>query len=248
MTVAAAHSRRAEFWAGAKATLPLIAGAVPFGIVFGAVAINAGLTPGAAAGMSALVYAGSAQFIAVGLVAQQVTTGFIILTTFVVNLRHALYAASLAPHLKHLPQRWLLPLGFWLTDETFAVVITRFEAEGESPHKHWFYLGSALAMYGNWQLCTWIGIVAGQQIPNPRAWGLDFAMIVTFIGIVAPLVRSRAVLASVIVSGAVAVLAHGLKNEMGLMVAALLGIAAGAVTELIWPEAEEAVITEGETA
>jgi 4-azaleucine resistance transporter AzlC len=248
MTVAATHTRRTEFWAGAKATLPLIAGAVPFGIVFGAVAINAGLTPGAAAGMSALVYAGSAQFIAVGLVAQQVTTGFIILTTFVVNLRHALYAASLAPHMKHLPQRWLLPLGFWLTDETFAVAITRFEAEGESPHKHWFYLGSALAMYGNWQLCTWIGIVAGQQIPNPRAWGLDFAMIVTFIGIVAPLVRSRAVLASVIVSGAVAVLANGLKNEMGLMIAALLGIAAGAVTELIWPEAEDVAIAEGETA
>lgn len=232
------HTRRVEFWAGVRATLPLIAGAIPFGIIFGAVAITSGLSPAFTAGMSAIVFAGSAQFIAVGLIAGGVTAGIIILTTFVVNLRHALYAASLAPFMKYLPQRWLLPLGFWLTDETYAVTITRYTRPDASPYKHWFYLGSAIAMYANWQVCTFVGMMVGRQIPNPQSWGLDFAMIVTFIGIVVPFIRNKPALASVLVAGIAAVLANGLPNKLGLMIAALLGIAAGLAAEVVWPQPE----------
>ena len=113
MTVIPAQStRRGEFVGGIKATFPLILGAIPFGIIFGAVAVNSGLTPWQAQAMSLFVFAGSAEFIAVGLIAQGLAPALIILTTFVVNLRHALYSASLAPYMKHLPQRWLVPLGF----------------------------------------------------------------------------------------------------------------------------------------
>jgi 4-azaleucine resistance transporter AzlC len=230
------YSRRAEFWAGARATLPLIAGAIPFGIIFGAVGVTSNLSSPAVMGMSLFVFAGSAQFIAVGLVASGLSIGVIILTTFVVNLRHALYAASLAPFMKHLPQRWLLPLGFWLTDESYAVMILRYNKPDESPYKHWFHLGSSVAMYTNWQICTLIGIIAGQQIEDPQSWGLDFAMVVTFIGIVVSLVESKPVLVSVVVSGVTAVLANGLRHKLGLMLAALLGIAAGVVAEFIWSE------------
>ena len=218
---------RAEFWAGARATLPLIVGALPFGLIFGALAVNSGLSLPAAVGFSAIVFAGSAQFIAAGLVASGVGVGFIILTTLIVNLRHALYAATLAPHTAHLPQRWLLPLAFWLTDETFVVVVSRYAKNDDSPHKHWYFFGSALLMYVNWQLSTWIGIIVGQSIPDPGAWGLDFALVVTFIGMLVPFVKNRATLAAVLVAGLAALLFNGLPNKQGLMVASLAGISTG---------------------
>ena len=227
-------TRRDEFWNGVKDTIPLVVGAIPFGIIFGALAVTSGVTPGGALAMSAIVFAGSSQFIAAGLVAGGVTLLMIVLTTLVVNLRHALYAASLAPHMKHLPQRWLAPLGFWLTDESFVVVIARYNQPDASPYKHWYYLGSALFMYSNWQLCTIIGIVAGQSIPNPSAWGLDFALVVTFIGMLAQFVRNRPALIASAVAGLCAVLAHGLPNQMGLLLAAVLGIVAGVLAESLF--------------
>ena len=189
-------SPQTEFISGMKATFPLIVGAIPFGIIFGALAVTSGLTPTAAAAMSAFVFAGSAQFVAAGLFATGAGITMMVLTTLIVNLRHSLYAATLAPHMKHLPQRWLLPLGFWLTDETFLVTIRRFEQSDRSPHKHWFYLGSALFMYVNWQFCTWIGIWAGRSIPNPQGWGLDFALPVTFIGLLIPALHGHSALMS----------------------------------------------------
>ncbi|MBC7870473.1 MAG: branched-chain amino acid ABC transporter permease, partial [Chitinophagaceae bacterium] len=86
-----------------------------------------------------------------------------------------------------------------------------------------------------WQLCTLIGIIAGQSINEEQArnLGLDFAMVVTFIGIVVPLVRSRPVLLSVTAAGLCALIFNGLPNQMGLMVAALAGIVAGYVAETV---------------
>ncbi len=236
-------SRQREFWAGARATIPLIVGAIPFGIILGAAASTGGLSPAATLGLSALVYAGSAQFIGAGLAAQGVATGIVILTTFVVNLRHALYAATLAPYTRHLPQRWLLPMGFWLTDETFAVAIARYVQPDETPDKHWFYLGSAIAMYLNWQLCTLIGVLAGQVIgaEDAQALGLDFAMIVTFIGLVVPMIRNRPALAAVIAAGLAAALTYHLPNGIGLMIAALVGVAAGLVAEAWGPQSASPV-------
>lgn len=222
---------RQEFWAGARATVPLVIGAIPFGLIFGAVAVTGGLSGAAAAGMSALVYAGSSQFVAAQLVSAGTGLAVIVLTTFVVNLRHSLYAATLAPHVRHLPQRWLLPLGFTLTDETFVVVAEHYARPGDAANRHWFYLGSSAIMYTNWQVCTWIGIVAGQSLPNPAGWGLDFALVVTFIGMLMPGLRTRPIVACSVAAGAVALLAAGLPNQLGLMVAALAGVAAGVGAE-----------------
>lgn len=230
---ASPHSRqpkRAEFWAGARATFPLLVGAAPFGIIFGALAVTSGLAPGTGAAMSAFVFAGASQFIAVGLVATSATVPVIVLTTFVVNLRHMLYAATLAPHMGKLTRKTLLPLGFWLTDESFVVAVRRYEQPG-GEERHWFLLGSELAMYLNWQMATWIGIFAGRAIPDPASWGLDFAMVVTFIGMLVPEIKGRPTLAAVLVAGATALLAHGLPNQAGLLLAALLGILAGVLAE-----------------
>lgn len=223
--------RRQEFIAGARDTVPLLVGAAPFGTIFGALAITAGLTPGATLGMSLFVFAGSAQFIAAGLIAQNVALLLIVITTFIVNLRHALYAASLGPHMKHLSQKWLLPLGFWLTDETYAVVIRRYSQDSTSPYRHWYHLGSAVAMYSNWQAWTLLGILAGTRIENAADLGLDFAMVVTFIGMTVLFIENRALLISAAVAGVVALIAYGLPHQLGLMVAALAGIGAGVLAE-----------------
>lgn len=225
------HTRRSEFIAGFRDTFPLVVGAIPFGLIFGALAVNSGLSSAAAMGFSLFVFAGSSQFIASGLVAQGVSIGLIIFTTFIVNVRHALYSATLAPHMKHLPQRWLLPLGFWLTDETFAVVVTRYNQTDESPFKHWYHLGSSVFMYVNWNFWTFIGLVAGQSIPDLSRFGLAFAMDVTFIGMVVPQLKNRPMLLAALVAGFGAVILNSLPNKLGLIVAVFIGIAVGIITE-----------------
>jgi 4-azaleucine resistance transporter AzlC len=225
------YSRRSEFVAGMKATFPLVVGAIPFGIIFGAVAVNAGISSWTAAAMSAFVFAGASQFVAAGLVASSAGLLIIIVTTFVVNLRHSLYSVTLAPFMRHLPQRWLLLLGFTLTDETFLVVVDRYRQNDASPNKHWYHFGSAAFMYTNWQLCTWIGIIAGQTLPNPAGWGLDFALVVTFIGMLMPGLSSRPAVVCATAAGAASILFAALPNRLGLILAALIGVAAGIAAE-----------------
>ena len=210
----------------------MIVGAIPFGVIFGALAINAGLSVAATLGMSLIVFAGSSQFVAAGLVAQGAGILVIIVTTFVVNLRHALYSASLGSYLSKLPHRWLMPLGFWLTDETYAVVVQRYARNDDSPHKHWYHLGSSVAMYSNWQLCTIIGIVAGTQLEGMADWGLEFAMVVTFIGIVVPLLKNVPMVLCAVVAGAVSYLLRDWPNQIGLMLGALAGIAIAMIVDL----------------
>lgn len=222
---------RREFWAGCRAITPLVVGAVPFGIIFGTLAGSSGLSFGGALAMSAFVFAGSSQFIALGLLSTGTALPLIILTTFVVNLRHLLYAVSLVPYVRHLPQVWKLLIGFWLTDEAFAVAIGRYNQPDSSLYKHWYYLGAALFMYSNWLACTWIGLTVGQFIPNAASWGLDFAMSATFIGMVIPYLISRPMVIAVIVAGLVSLLAHGLPHQLGLTVAAIAGMTAGILSD-----------------
>ncbi|MBK8025507.1 MAG: AzlC family ABC transporter permease [Chloroflexi bacterium] len=222
---------RQEFIAGMRATIPVEVGAIPFGIIFGALAVSNGFSPAAAQGMSLFVFAGSAQFIATTLYGSGAALPVIVLTTFVINLRHALYSATLAPHVRHLSQRWLLPLAFWLTDESFVVVANRYNEPDDPRYKHWFYLGSAIFMYVNWQIWTGVGIIAGSAIPDPTRWGLDFALVVTFTAMVVPLIVNRPMLAAVVVAAAVAVVANPLPYKFGLILAALAGVTAGVIVE-----------------
>ncbi len=240
-------TRWRAFLAGMRDTIPMIVGATPFGLIFGTFAVTtAGLSFWGAMGFSLFVFAGSAQFIAATLLAEGTGLLIIVLTTFIVNARHALYGASLAPHMKHLPQRWLLPLSFWLTDETYATVIRNWQQADENPHPEWYHLGSSVIMYTNWNLWTLVGILFGSQFTNADAWGLDFAMVVTFIGIVVPLVVNWPMLICVVVAGGVGVLANGLPHNLGLIVAALTGIAAGYLAETYTGQSIKPVIRESE--
>ncbi|QLC74330.1 AzlC family ABC transporter permease [Pseudomonas sp. LPB0260] len=224
-------TRAQVFLFGTRDSIPMIVGILPFGLIYGALASVAGLSLWQALGMSLLVYAGSAQFIAISLLTLGTGAAVILLTTLVVNLRHVLYSAALQPYVGPLPQRWRLPLAFGLTDETFAVVQRRYLARGMDGHGRWYHAGVALALYLSWVGSSLAGILFGQSVPNLAGWGLDFAMLATFIGIVVPALRNRPQVAAALVAGAVALLCHAWPYKLGLMAAAFSGIAVGVVLE-----------------
>ncbi len=220
-----------KIFQGARDTLPLILAAVPFGILYGVLAKASGLSTLATIGMSVLVYAGSAQFIAVTMLAAAVAWPAILLTTFFVNLRHMLYAAALVPHVRHFSGPVKAKIAFWLTDETFAVVSDWLRKNRDQPGLQWYYFGSALLMYGNWILCTYIGMTLGQSLPGMESWGLEVAMIVAFVGIIAPALTSRPMWACAAAASLCGVLTWGWANQIGLIVSGLVGVTAGILME-----------------
>jgi len=218
-----------HFWAGVRSEIPLLIGVFPFGMIYGALAINAGLSTSAAQLMSSLVFAGSAQFITTELVSQAVPGLVIVLTIAVVNLRHMLYSASLAPYLAHLSKRWKALLAYLLTDEAYAPTVIHYEKEGVRPFSHFFLLGAGLTLWTNWQISTALGIFLGAAIPE--SWSLDFALPLTFIAMVVPVLRNRPAIAAAVSAGVVALFAYAIPYNFGLIVAALVGIAVGTFLE-----------------
>ena len=231
--------RAKEFLIGVNRTLPLLLGAFPFGLIYGALAVSSGFSLPATMAMSIFVFAGSSQFIAVGLYAVNAPIIVMILVTFVVNLRHMLYSLSLLPFLKHLPQSWRAPLAFWLTDETYAVTVFHYEEAPRNEYRHWFQLGSSLAMYINWQIWSFFGMILGERIPNAENWGLDVAMPITFIGMIIPFVANTSMLVCVLMTGALALVTNGLPYKLGIMISTLLGIMAGILVERAQKAMEE---------
>lgn len=224
------NTPRTLMFAGLRDTVPMLVGAGPFGLIFGTLAASAGMSVWAALGMSLFVFAGSSQFVGVSLIAAGAAAPVIWLTTLIVNLRHALYSATLQPYAKHWPAAWRWLLSFWLTDETFAVVEHRFREHG-SDGAQWYQLGSSLGMYLNWVFWSGIGILIGKSIPGVESWGLDFAMLATFAAIVAPQLRQHAVLAAAVTAGSTALLLRGMPYKLDLMCAAFAGVAAGLLAE-----------------
>lgn len=228
-----------EFIYGVRDELPILLGVVPFGMIYGVLALSVGLPAGVAQAMSAVVFAGSAQLLAVKLIGSGAPAPVVILTTFVVNLRHALYSASVAPRLKRLSPLWKGLLAYLLTDEAYAVTITHYNASSSAsqhleaaPHQHWYFLGAGLALWGSWQISTAVGIFLGTQVPS--SWSLDFTLALTFIALVVPNIKDRPSALAALSAGVTAVLAYGLPYKLGLVAAALVGIVAGLWSEARW--------------
>jgi 4-azaleucine resistance transporter AzlC len=218
-----------HFWAGVRSEIPLLIGVFPFGLIYGALALGAGLSPLESQMMSSMVFAGSAQFITSQLVHESAPGFVIVLTIAVVNLRHMLYSASLAPYVASLPTRWKAVLSYLLTDEAYAPTILHYEKEGRTPHAHWFWFGAGCALWTVWQLSTALGIFLGAAIPE--SWSLEFALPLTFIAMLVPVLKGHPAIAAALSAGAVALLAFSLPYKLGLIVAALVGIFVGTVLE-----------------
>lgn len=217
------------FCEGAKQELPITLGVVPFGMIFGVIAVGAGIPPLLAQAMSFIVFAGSAQFIGAQLIGMATPAAVVLLTTLVVNARHLLYGASVAPYLRPLSRKWRTVLAYLLTDEAYAVTILHFRQGGHQQTRHYFMLGAGLMLWSAWQTSTAIGVFLGAQVP--AAWALDFTLALTFIGLVVPALRAYADVAAAIVAGVIALLAVTLPYQLGLILAALAGIAAGFVID-----------------
>jgi 4-azaleucine resistance transporter AzlC len=207
--------------------LPMLVGAAPFGVVFGTLVATNGLTAWQGQLMSLSVFAGSSQFIALGLVSAHAGLLVIWLATFIVNLRHMLYAAALLPHVAHLSLRWRFLLGFLLTDECFAVMNGYYLRHPQAPSGHWYFLGAGLSMYVNWQLWTLVGLSFGATFPQLQELGLDFAMVATFIAIVVPQLGSMPHFSAALAAGSFAYLLRSLPYQLGLLAAVAIGVGTG---------------------
>ncbi len=223
-------SRRTELLSGIRAELPLLIGVVPFGIVYGVVAVQAGLSTGLVQAMSSLMFAGSAQLVTAVLLGQSVPLLLVITTAAILNLRHLFYSASLAPHLRRLPRPWKYLLAYLLTDEAYAVTVIHYSETGPlRPDRHWFFLGAGLTLWTSWQISTLIGIFF--QLSIPAVWSLDFALALTFIAMLVPVLKDRPNLFAALTSGLCAVAFVGLPYKLGLVLAVLAGILAGTFAE-----------------
>lgn len=221
---AAAASRRTEILDGLKSTLPFMVGAAPFGVIFGALSTAGGLSLVETMSLSLFVFSGSAQFVAISLLAVGAGAWIIWLATFILNLRHTLYAATLVGYVRHLSLPWRLILSAGLTDETFAAMEDRYQRLGVNRNSHWAFFASILGMHLNWNTWTIVGVLIGQQIDGLAGSGLEFAAVATFIGMVVQRLRTPGSQVAAAVAGIMAALLAFLPYKLGLTVAALIAI------------------------
>jgi len=218
-------SPRTQFLAGVRDLLPILLGVLPFGLIYGLAAVTAGIPPLQAFLMSSVVFSGSAQIAATQLIANGALTSVVIFSIVVVNLRHVMYSAAIAPHFKNLSTRWKTFLAYLLTDEAFAMTVTRFNQNPDMPHKGWYFFGAGMALWVTWQASTAVGVFAGGQIP--ASWSLDFTIALTFLALSVPSICDKSTATAAVVGGVAAILLRGMPFQLGLVTAALLGIAAG---------------------
>ena len=159
-----------------------------YGVVWGGLARQAGLSLGELVAMCLLVTAGTAQFVALPMLQSGAPAWLLVVTTYIVNLRHYLMAASLAPYFAHLSRGRLALLAHGITDESYALTTARFARQPAHPA---YFAGSAAATYVAWYLGAAAGGVLGGRIPDPHRYGLDFVFPAVFIAILARTIQAR---------------------------------------------------------
>lgn len=221
-------SNRESFIAGVKDISPLLSGVIPFGMISGIAAVNVGIPHGMALAISMLVFAGASQLAMSQLIGAGAASFVIIYTAIIINLRFAVYSASIAPYLKspRSPLRFLH--AYLLTDHGYALSAVRLR-EDNNVHPHWYYLGASVPLWLTWQVFSAAGIYLGSGVPE--SWGLDFAIPLSFLAILVNACREGNSLAAGAAGGAVAVIAHPLPLNLGLIIGVLAGILVGLAVE-----------------
>jgi 4-azaleucine resistance transporter AzlC len=214
---------------GIFAMLPLLLGVAPFGLIFGVTVAATSVDDFLGWATSFVIFAGAAQLATIELLDQAAPALVVIATALVINARHLMYSAALAPHFKDFPPAWRLAGPYLLTDQAFALSITRYDQARDATYKRWFYLSVGVTLWVVWQITTGLGVLLGAQIP--ASWNLDFAIPLVFLALLIPTMRTRPGLLAGVSGGALAVVARDLPNGTGLIVGALVGIAVGVVAE-----------------
>lgn len=224
---------KSYFWKGFRDGTPFVFVAIPFGTLFGVFATEAGLNLIQTMTLTSTVFAGAAQFAALQLLQDQTPTAIILVSALAVNLRMAMYSASLTPYLGSAPL-WQRAIAAYLTvDQSFACSSVQFEKEPKMtvPQRMAYFVGSVTPITPLWILATYLGAVLGTRIPE--SWALDFALPITFLSMIGPMMRTLPHVAAALVAIVVSLLCVSLPYNLGLLVAGCAGMIAGAQAEVV---------------
>ena len=213
------------FKQGVLQELPLQLGVFPFGIIYGVMAIESGLTFLQALLMSSIIFGGASQIAFVQLLSNSTPYGVIVTTVGAINSRHLLYSISMVEYLNKLSLSWRVTLAYLLTDEAYAVSIRKFINNSDNSILHYHLLGSGITLFLSWQISTLFGVWLGNDLPE----FLDFQFIIplTFIAIIIPMIKSKSTLITVISSGISALIFKNLDINFWIILSGLTGILAG---------------------
>jgi len=231
-------SRKSYYRQGVIASLPFVLVIIPFSTLFGVIATEAGLNVFETMAFSVVVIAGAAQFTALQLMQDNAPTAIVILSALAVNLRMAMYSASLTPYLGAAPL-WQRALCAYMTvDQSYVVGVAKFEKEPDMTvaERVGFFLGAVTPIVPLWYIFTLVGALLGAQVPDSLA--LDFALPITFLAMIAPMFRTLAHVVAAFVAVVVALIAADIPYSLGLLIAGIAGMMAGAHTELLMEKRE----------
>jgi len=226
-------TQKSNYWIGFRAGLPFLLVMIPFGLLFGVVATEAGFTTVQTIAFSSVVFAGAAQFAALQLMADNTPVLIVVATALAVNLRMAMYSASLAVWLGEAPLWKRALIAYLNVDQSYAVSMNRYEDEPDLTlsQRIAFFFGAVTPVCPMWIIATALGIWVGDAIPSWMA--LDFAVPICFLAIIAPMMRTLAHMVSAVTSIILALLFAGLPYNLGLLIAAACAMMVGAQIE-VW--------------
>ncbi len=210
---------------GLKDVSPLMLGMAPFGMIAGIAAVEAGLPAWGATVFSMFIFAGAAQLAALELIGDGANAAVVLGTVVIINARFLLYSASMSTRFADQSLARRTGMAYLLTDQAYAVTITKLDREPEYGSRWAYYAGGALPLWVMWQLYTLVGALAGAIIPESIP--LAFAIPLVFIGLVVPAATDRPTFAAAASSAVVAIVAADLPANLGLLAAAGTGIAVG---------------------
>lgn len=214
-----------HFYAGARASLPVLLGIVPFGVITGVAMVASGIPPLVAIAMSVLVFAGASMVAAAQLLASGAPALIIVLTTLVINLRLMMYSASLRLHFADAPLGVRLAVAYLTVDNVYATMLGRFAEHPDDPGKFEYLLGAGIVVWVAWQVSVLAGIAIGAGVP--ASWRLEFAAPLVFIALSVPFLRDRATIAAALAAGIAVLVAQDLPLRLNIVAAAATGIVAG---------------------
>jgi len=219
---------RASLREGFLAGSPIMAGVAPFGIIYGAAANSLGLSLGQTAGMSLSIFAGASQLVFLDLWGQGSSILVLVLAGLVVNLRIAMYSASISPYLGTPSGGRALLASYLLTDESYGVSMGRFLSPKKQPLRPlYFFMGAGLPTWSIWQISGLAGYLGGALIPE--SWPLGMAVPLVFMSLMVPMLAKGPKASAALTAMIVAVLSAGLPMNLGLLAAVLAGVIAGLV-------------------
>jgi 4-azaleucine resistance transporter AzlC len=213
------------FNAGVRASLPVLLGVVPFGVICGVAMVASGIPPLLAMLMSLLVFAGASMVASAQLLASGTPALLVIAATIIINMRFMMYSASLRPYFADQPLRWRLVLSYLVADNVYGICLARFADHPDDPAKREFFLGAGTPIWLAWQLAVLAGIVIGAGVP--ASWRLEFAAPLAFIAMSVPFLRDRATIAAALAAGITVVAANDLPLRLAVIAAAAAGITVG---------------------